>query len=172
MSFPSVSPFPSSETNSPKNQSKRSAPKASRNGQPQKPVETISPKSQATRSAPKANRHDQPQKPGNTISPKSQVLGAQGRIFAGGKPRICALLARASGHQISSMVSYLREHLGIRAPKSHRSIGVFMGVILPMEAPILEGPRRKNSYLSYPDLGDSPVWPTLATFTIIIIIFL
>ena len=116
MSFPSVSPFPSSETNSPKNQSKRSAPKASRNGQPQKPVETISPKSQATRSAPKANRHDQPQKPGNTISPKSQVLGAQGRIFAGGKPRICALFARASGHQISSMVSYLREHLGIRAP--------------------------------------------------------
>ena len=121
MSFPSVSPFPSSETNSPKNQSKRSAPKASRNGQPQKPVETISPKSQATRSAPKANRHDQPQKPGNTISPKSQVLGAQGRIFAGRKPRICALFARASGHQISSMVSYLREHLGIRAPLCPRT---------------------------------------------------
>ena len=121
VSFPSVSPFPSSETNSPKNQSKRSAPKASRNGQPQKPVETISPKSQATRSAPKANRHDQPQKPGNTISPKSQVLGAQGRIFAGGKTRICALLARASGHQISSMVSYLREHLGIRAPLCPRT---------------------------------------------------
>ena len=104
------------ETVSPKSQSKRSAPKVSRNDQSQKPVETVSAKSQATRSAPKANRHDQPQKPGNTISPKSQVLGAQGRIFAGGKPRICALFARASGHQISSMVSYLREHLGIRAP--------------------------------------------------------
>ena len=129
VSFPSVSPFPSSETNSPKNQSKRSAPKASRNGQPQKPVETISPKSQATRSAPKANRHDQPQKRGNTINPQSQVLGAQGRIFAGGKPRICALFARASGHQISSIVSYLREHLGIRAPfqKSYTFFGRVFG---------------------------------------------
>ena len=27
-----------------------------------------------------------------------------------------------------------------------------MGVILPMEAPILEGPRGKISYLSYTDL--------------------
>ena len=86
------------------------------------------------------------------------ALGAQGRIFRGGKPRICALLARASGHQISSMVSYLREHLGIRAPKSHRSIGDFMGVILPMEAPILEGPRGDFPYLSYPDLDGCPVW--------------
>ena len=33
-----------------------------------------------------------------------------------------------------------------------------MGVILPMEAPILEGPRGDFPYLSYPDLGGSPVW--------------
>ena len=34
-----------------------------------------------------------------------------------------------------------------------------MGVILPMEAPILEGPRGKISYLSYPDLGEAGVQP-------------
>ena len=38
-----------------------------------------------------------------------------------------------------------------------------MGVILPMEAPILEGPRGKISYLSYPDLVDSESWPNWAT---------
>ena len=37
-----------------------------------------------------------------------------------------------------------------------------MGVILPMEAPILEGPRGKISYLSYPDLVDSEIWPAPA----------
>ena len=83
------------------------------------------------------------------------ALGAQGRNFRGGKPRICALLPRASGHQISSTVSYCREHLGIRAPKSHRSVGDFMGAILPMEAPILEGPPAQNSYCCIADLDGS-----------------
>ena len=101
------------------------------------------------------------------------ALGAQGRNFRGGKPRICALLPRASGHQISSTVSYCREHLGVRAPKSHRSVGDFMGVILPMEAPILEGPRGDFPYLSYPDLdgcetrgaGDDAACRSDPTFT-------
>ena len=83
------------------------------------------------------------------------ALGAQGRNFRGGKPRICALLPRASGHQISSMVSYCREHLGIRAPKSHRTVGEFMGAILLMEAPILEGPRGQISYCCIADLTDT-----------------
>ena len=88
------------------------------------------------------------------------ALGAQGRNFRGGKPRICALLPRASGHQISSTVSYCREHLGVRAPKSHRSVGDFMGVILPMEAPILEGPPAQNMYCCIADLDDSGTWRT------------
>ena len=33
-----------------------------------------------------------------------------------------------------------------------------MGAILPMEAPILEGPRGQTPYLSYPDLLRSETW--------------
>ena len=36
--------------------------------------------------------------------------------------------------------------------KSHRSIGGFMGVILPITGPILEGPRGQNPYCCIADL--------------------
>ena len=91
------------------------------------------------------------------------ALGAQGRIFVGGKPRICAQLSRASGHQISSTIRNCREHLGIRAPKSHRSIRGFMGAILPIEAPILEGPRGQNLYCCIADLERTVIRPRRPT---------
>ena len=133
---------------------KRTAQKTSRNVQRQKPVETVSPKSQSKRSAPKARRHDQPQKPIDTISPKSQATRSAP------KARFWVPKAEFSQEENQGSVRYLREHLGIRSPAwfaTCESIWAselhfarvpttsFFGVILPIEGPILEGPRGQKA---------------------------
>ena len=46
-----------------------------------------------------------------------------------------------------------------KSPKSHRSIGDFMGVNSLILRPILEGPPAHNPYCWRTDLGDTGVWP-------------
>ena len=121
------------ETVSPKSQSKRSAPKVSRNDQPQKPGDTISPKSQSTRSAPKARQHDQPQKPG---------FGCPRPNFRRRKTKdLCAICESIWASDLQHNSRTLEELCRFARVPSRS----FFGVNLPMEGPILEGPRGQKA---------------------------
>ena len=108
---------------------------------------------------------------GNTPAP-----GASGDGFGGPGAYFSPIAGRRSGR-------YLRSKRGIRlqaqlrlAHVPTRSLAflarfapvptrIFLGPYSPLAAAILEGPRGRFPYLSYPDLVDTDFWRVLATLS-------